>query len=614
MSAFHEIDSLSPASSTTPAERLMTVLVPLLFGCYSLWLGADSNWDLHNYHLYAAFAFLHDKLHTDLGAASFQGYFNPLLDTVFYAMNTHWPSRVAGFVLGAFHGLVFVLLLGIGRRVLAGLPGADRRRAPFWLALAGCLTANFLSGLGNTMGDDTTAVLCLSGVALLIGQWGVLGRASVAGFGALLGGGLLIGFAAGFKLTNAVFAVAGCAALVIAVRGNAVVRLRAGFVFGVGVLLGFAATGGYWMWQMWHTFGNPLFPQFSALFPNPLVRPLTISDTRWLPRNLAETVLWPFVISLNAHRVGEVGIRQVIWAIAYVLGVIWAARALIARFAGGRGSQLDPRAAFVVAYVAIGFAVWMKLFSIYRYIVPVEVLAPLVAYVLLARLMSPSRAGRWAKWLLGIATAVVLTGGAGTWGHEGWADPIYHAELPPLADPAHSTVLLVTAEQPRAWLVTRFPPQLAFVGINTGFPEGAGYQPRVHEIVARRGGPVYALLGSAYNWRADQVARLGATLSRFGIMHSERGCAMLTTLAKRLHLHASIVPASSEDARVRCTLGMRADDVRDIGAENHALVSRMDGLLRARGFSIVPGSCATYDAGIGTGREPYQFCRVEAAR
>jgi len=73
-------------------SRFAVFMVPLLFGCYSLWLGADSNWDLHNYHLYGAFAFLNGKLSTDFAVAGLPSYFNPLLDTLVYALNAHLLS------------------------------------------------------------------------------------------------------------------------------------------------------------------------------------------------------------------------------------------------------------------------------------------------------------------------------------------------------------------------------------------------------------------------------------------------------------------------------------------------------------------------------------------
>jgi len=588
MAVSREIRPRALSLSSPFVSQLGVVIVPLLFGCYSLWLGADSNWDLHNYHLYAAFAFLNGKLSTDFAAASFQGYFNPLLDVIAYWLNAHAPSRVVGFMLGTFHGLVFVLLLGIARRLLSGLPGEDGRRVPLLLALAGCLTANFLSGLGNGMGDDTTAILCLAGVSLLIAHWDALDRVAAKGISVLLGAGLLIGLAAGFKLTNAVFAVAGCGALVLAIPGGLATRLRVGFLFGVGVLAGFAVTGGYWMLQMWQTFGNPLFPQFSTLFPNPLVLPISISDTRWLPRNWIETALWPFIFSINSHRVGEVEIRQVIWPIVYTLGVIWAVRAVWVKFAGRVVTHMDPRAVFLIAYIALGYFVWMKLFSIYRYLVPVEVLTPLAVFIMLTRLMAYHRARRWAGWTLGIATVVVVTGGASTWGHDGWADPLYHAELPAL-----------------------FPAEVAFAGIDVGFPQGPAYISRIHDMIETRNGPVYALLGGARNRRVEQVATMNAAAGAVGFTHSERGCALLRSAVVIFRMHSSVESIAAGDGAARCALGLRADDVRDIAAENREIVAQADRQLRDRGLSIDVKSCAVYAAGIGTGKESYQFCGVE---
>jgi hypothetical protein len=84
-------------------------IVPCLFGLYSLWLGADANWDLYNYHLYNAFAWLHGKLQTDLAPAGLQSYFNPL----------------------------------IVQRALPSPPDTNRYRVLLLLALASCLTGIF---------------------------------------------------------------------------------------------------------------------------------------------------------------------------------------------------------------------------------------------------------------------------------------------------------------------------------------------------------------------------------------------------------------------------------------------------------------------------------------
>ena len=118
-------------------------IVPIIFGLYSLGQGADSNWDVRNYHLYNAFAFLDGKLSIDLAPAGMQSYFNPLLDVPFYLMAMHLPAMLVGFVMGVIHGLNFPLLLGICCLTLSDLPEATRYQTPFWLALAGSSPPTF---------------------------------------------------------------------------------------------------------------------------------------------------------------------------------------------------------------------------------------------------------------------------------------------------------------------------------------------------------------------------------------------------------------------------------------------------------------------------------------
>ena len=59
----------------------------------------DNNWDLRNYHLYNAFAWLDGRVSRDLFAAGYQSYFNPLLDLPYYVLSVQllpgFPRLVA---------------------------------------------------------------------------------------------------------------------------------------------------------------------------------------------------------------------------------------------------------------------------------------------------------------------------------------------------------------------------------------------------------------------------------------------------------------------------------------------------------------------------------------
>lgn len=594
--------------NTRQALAVARFLVPICFGLYSLWLGADSNFDLANYHLYNPFAWLHDKLRMDFAPAGMQSYFNPLLDAGLYLANTHLPSRLVGFAMGALHGLSFVFILAIAQKVLPALSEDDRYRVPLLLALSGCLTGNFLSGLGNSMGDDTTALFSLASLLVLVSNWDRLGRWSAHSVVVVVAGGVLVGLGVGFKLTNVPYAVALCVAL-LSYPDRTIVKLRIAFLFGIGVLLGFAVTGGYWMFHVWKTFGNPLYPQFGSLFPSPFAATIGVGDTRWRPISWSETVLWPFIFTANSHRVGETPIRQIIWPIVYVLFWLWFATGAAQWMTGRKTAVLDRRARFVVLFVATGFVIWMELFSIYRYIVAVEVLTPLVVWIVMQRLLPYRAARRVAGGLIAIATVVVVTGGARTWGHEGWTDPLYHAQVPAIAEPERTTVIIATtSSRPWAWLATLFPPQVAFTQLGSSFPGTPAFYERIRQTAKERGGPVYAIIDGEHNWRVDNIAKVNGLVDRMGLTDSARGCDALRWTVGRLHLHAMVTPYAT--AGRQCALGLRADDVRDTAAENRADIAAAVPMFDRNGFTLHPAECTPYRAGIGDGVLVYQWCRV----
>jgi hypothetical protein len=593
---------------------LACTVVPLLFGLYSLWLGADSNWDLQNYHLYSPFAWLHGKLLIDLAPAGAVSYFNPLLDVFQYNLNAYLPSRVAGFLMGALHGLTFVLLVAIARQVWPTLPDGDRYRLPILLAAAGCLTANFLSGLGNSMGDDTTALLILAGVVVALKNWERLARLSLPAVVAVVASGLLVGLGAGLKLTNGIYAAALCLSFLI-YPSTFFARVRISFLFGVGVLGGFAVTGGYWMFHMWRLFGNPLYPQFSSMFPNPMTEPgAIVTDVQYVPRGLLEMLFWPFLITANSHRVGEVTIHQIIWPLVYVALCCAIVVFIKRRLTGVRERSLAPQQLFIILFVCLGFVFWMKVFSVYRYIVTIEVLTPIMLLLLLQYLMPERPARRMAVILLAVASAFVAALGARTLGHEEWADPLYHAEVPTLSQPERTTVVMYGGHAAWAWIATRFPDTVAFTQLESGpphvdFPATDLYRERMRAMARERGGPAFGLItGSSTDFFDARVARMESVnsfLARFGINRSQKGCDTIRRIASYLGSHANMI--EGQEPGEKCRLEAWTSDRPP---ENHVFAAEAGRIFQRNGFDLDVESCVPYKAGIGKGVQVYQWCRL----
>lgn len=588
--------------------RTAVIVAPLAFGLVSLLLGADTNWDLQNYHLYNAYALLNGKLDIDLAPAGFQTYFSPMLDVPYYLAMEYIPPRIVGFLMGAMHGINFVILLGICRVVLSKLSQEEKIYIPTLLALAGCLTANFLSEIGSSMGDNTTALLCLASILVVLTNHRRIQEDISAGWPLFLIAGLFMGAGIGLKLTNAPYAVAVCIGL-FAFSYSFLSRVKFAFVFGIGVLVGIGCINGYWFYTMWFKFGNPLFPQFNNIFQNPLAASVAVGDTSWLPKNIWQQIFWPFIISVDAQKVGQIAIRQIIWALVYFLLIAFAIKVVYLRFTNRKKEVINPPERFIIAVVVIGFLVWMKLFSIYRYMVPMDMLAPLAVFILCKALLPYALAKRVAGVSIVIATLVVLSG-TRTWWHEPWGEQLLHAEIPALADPARTTVLMVEGDPPWAWLAIAFPVKVAFVQIQGNFPQGPGYADHVKKILLERSGPTFAQFSGTHDQDGEKADRIRKQAEHLGLTKYTGRCESLTWVIKTLKLRASVVPVT-QPAEVACRLEVKSKESRrDVELGNRIERDKARAALKTYGLTILEQSCTLHRAGIASDVRVYQWCPV----
>lgn len=464
-------------------------LIPMLFGLLSLKLGQDYNWDLRNYHLYNAFAFLNGKTEIDLAPAQMQTYFNPTIDLLYYALVKAFPGQLVSFVMGALHGLNFILVLTIARELLPAERGIGM---PLLLALAGMLGNSFISQVGNTTGDNLTALTVLGALALLLRYWPRIQDGH--GVKELLLAGALIGAGVGLKLTVAIFALAMCAAM-LALPLRAMWRLRAALTFGVGVATGMAVAGGHWYWKMWALFGNPVYPQFNKFFHSPLATPITVVDTRFLPHGLMEYLLWPLILTFKPIRVSEIAVADPVWLFLYVGGVALIAKIFLMRkpthaVVSDAGAP-NGRMRLAVSFFALSFVIWMFLFSIYRYLIPIELLSPLMLWLLVQALLPRAVAMKVIVLLLAIIVGSNFP--RANWGYAHLASTSFKAAMPKFPNPSASIVFTVDYNAPMGWLLTLMPKELPVVGLGSNFPESLAFRQRVLSMARSSTGPLYAV-------------------------------------------------------------------------------------------------------------------------
>lgn len=346
--------------------------------------GKDLNWDLVHYHVYGPHSLLHGRIGRDFLAAGLQSYLNPLPHLPFYAMLiADWHSVAIAAALASMQGLALVLLYFIAAALLRRDGRTDRAAALLCTAL-GAAAVPFLSSVGRSFSDITTALPVLAAAWLFCAA-----RLRTRSLAEPLALGLLLGAAAGLKLTNALFAFAAIA-WPLCREGP---RIQALGAYLAGTALGMLATGGYWAWLLWREFANPVFPLYNSVFRSPDFPPVDLSFERYRPRDAAGLLLAPLRMALPEPMIyGELNAPDLR---LLALGLAVAALLLSRRRRAGAGA-LWPMLAFY-AVAAVG---WVATSFNARYAIALLLLAgPLTGAVL----------GAWfAGRALRVALAAVL--------------------------------------------------------------------------------------------------------------------------------------------------------------------------------------------------------------
>lgn len=382
------------ASGQRPVDRfvhrltqaLLRYQVPLSSAFLSLWIvveairkNGDACYDMANYHIYGPFALLHDKLGRDLAPAQSQSYLPPLLDVPYYLLSRHIPSVGLLNALLAIPEAAALSLLFLITLRLADVKTVNARLTALVAVLFSATGAATYSVLATSMSDMIPCSLMLAGVWALISREDDGRRLD---WRAALAAGLLVGTALGLKLTLS-YAAAGFVVGLLAWRGlPAVARVRLAAVFGLGAGLAMVVVVGWWWWRLYAFSGNPMFPIYNDLFQSPLARIEPFVDTRFFPRTLHQRLLYPFLWMLHATPLVTEP-DQPMRDPRIALGLVAAAGLLLLGLR--RRHATTGRVCFLAVLYIVGYALWQRQFSIFRYLSFLELLTgPMLALLALS--------------------------------------------------------------------------------------------------------------------------------------------------------------------------------------------------------------------------------------
>ena len=192
----------------------------------------------------------------------------------------------------------------------------------------------------------------------------------------------------------------------------------------------------------------------------------------------------------------------------------------------GVGAADAPRAhttdAVVVHDGAVSYGVWVSVFGVYRYVLSLEMLAPLLVALALsvcrwrnAHACDARRARRWQS----PAPAGVGFRSAASAGAARYVD----ATVPPIADPDH-TLVVMAGSRTDGLLVPAFPPQIPFLRIDGWLDSPSSHSAfgdRMRARIDAHDGPIFGM------FIEHERDRAVAAFEADGLMLANADCATI---------------------------------------------------------------------------------------
>lgn len=493
----------------SPLRRLHLFLfgaAPILFAVIALGLGKKTGWDLFNYHWYNPYALLNDRFGYDVAVAHHATYYNPLSDLPLYLLTDHGPAWLGGAFMGAMAGLTVALIGVLGFHLLPIENLRHRTCAAAALAFVGALGAGAFQEIGDPANDIPAALGILAAFILIVSQLSKPEHAQ--SWAALIVAGFASGAAIALKLTIAVYAVGLGGGLFFA-GGSLSRRFFRSAYFSGGALAGLLIVGGFWMVRMWEYSGNPFFPYFNDLFHSKLLAATSYRDRNFSPHGLREILLFPYYFTIESRNVSESVFRDAHVLIFYALLPLTAAIRLARRSAA---PPLSEALKYTFAVAAISYVAWLAMFDIYRYLIPLEMLAPLL--IALAFSMWPVRTALKVSAVVATLVIAQLFVRVDLSDRQDWSGSYVSVSVPKLAN-SSNTMVLMTGHAPMAYVIPYFPKEIPFVRIDSWLVQGSdevtGLALKMRERVRKHAGP-FAVL-----FQEDELAEARNAALSYGL-------------------------------------------------------------------------------------------------
>lgn len=437
------------------SDWFLFIFAAISTGLFSIYLKQDLNWDLQHYHFYNGYAFINHRLNIDFSPTDTQSYINPFLDAINYLLIIHLPPKLTGFLIGAVQGInVWVLYLIAGQFI-----NTHRRLTKQVLAIViaflGICSANAIGEVGTTFNDLILSNLILLSVLFIVLM--LQGKNFFSSKIDLFIAGLLAGAAVGLKLTFAIY-IPGIFIAFLLIKDLPLPKLQIYLFLMLGVCSGFVITDGYWIFLIWQKFHNPVFPLYNKIFKSAQFSLINDLDDRFKPTTLIRHLFYPFYFSWN-QQTAETDFRDFRLPVAYFLITLLFFMVFI------KSKRINNASIkWLIIFFISSYIVWQVEFSIQRYIIVLELLAPLLIYVLLEMIIS-SKLIRVFSLLITFAF-LATTLKPMNWGRSDWTPDFFGVRMPEEVKINHQKDnALLILNMPVGFLLPYFPNNWRFISI-----------------------------------------------------------------------------------------------------------------------------------------------------
>lgn len=372
-------------------------------GCASLILRYELLWDFANYHYYNPWAFFNDRWMYDIAPAGINTFFNPLLDIPLYLLIKYfndYPNLII-FIQGLWSGAAAFMAFQLAKIFFDF--GTWKGRIQTFLAVAiGVTSWPFFMQIGTSTNEMPIAIMVMFSWWLLFKELKDEKSISTKAF---FVSGLVLGMAAGLKLTAATYCVSTGISLILCYKMFKPFPKLIG-LFILGGIIGFLITNGFWMWRLWQTFENPVFPLLNNIFQSDWYDKVNYRDTMYLPDNILGYIFYPFY--LLAGKIKSEGdtlyidLRFICLFIVVIVSIFYLLHNALKYH---KFPKISSQLIVLFTLCINSYITWLIVFSIQRYAVPVLISTSIIIIMGLSFLY-PKQGN--VKFILWSSTSIII--------------------------------------------------------------------------------------------------------------------------------------------------------------------------------------------------------------